>query len=662
MAKHVTMSTIDALNRAAQLHGVGRFKEAEYLCQAIINAQPNNLGALNFLGGMKLQFGQYEDAKTALEAAEKINPNSPEVLHNLGVANQKLGELADAISLFERAIELAPETPRSLIALATVLNGMGEHEAALSHSQAAIKIDSSSVLALNAAAVAYIARKEFDPAELHLRKTLDRDPHNVTAQYNMTEVTLQRGDYEEALEWAEQAEALSPNDTEILYNKSLALDQLDRSHEALEILNRVIEINPQHRKAVSERANVLSHIGDHELAIAAYSELIQHQPENAELLVGRGNSYIQCNEKEAARADFDGALTIDAEHIGALSGLGRMKKYRLDDPNISIVQRLSRDSSKPPLKRIAIGFEMAKISEDVGNAEELFLHLKNANELKREFSKYDFSKDETKFAAVRRQFERIRNSNNASNEPSRALRHIFVLGMPRSGTTLTEQILSSHTDVYGAGELPNLNRAFAPFISPKHNRDKDLNPSDLETISTKYTEYAGNLIEGQSVITDKMPHNFMLVGFILKMLPTAKIVHLNRDPRAVCWSLFKRSFGNFGHGYSHRLEDLAKYYARYLKLMEYWRTNFPKQIYDLNYQALTENQEAETRKLLEYCDLEWQDECLNFHQNSRAVKTASLLQVRQKMYKGSSDAWRPYEPLLGELLTGFDQYGVPFPD
>ena len=231
------------------------------------------------------------------------------------------------------------------------------------------------------------------------------------------------------------------------------------------------------------------------------------------------------------------------------------------------------------------------------------------------------------------------------------IRPIFIVGMPRSGTSLVEQILSTHQEIYGAGELSTLNNLILPIINDCILKNTKVTEDSYLSVRNEYLSNISRLNASEAIITDKMPTNFRYIGFILKSFPDAKIINLNRDSRAICWSIYKSYFPGEGLGWAFNMKDLAGYYNSYIDLMTHWHKLFPKKIYDICYEDLTINQESETRKLLEYCELEWDDNCLNFHTNKRAVKTTSSLQVRKKMYQGSSEVWKKYESYLKPLIS-----------
>ena len=224
--------------------------------------------------------------------------------------------------------------------------------------------------------------------------------------------------------------------------------------------------------------------------------------------------------------------------------------------------------------------------------------------------------------------------------------------MPRSGTTLVEQIVSSHSLVYGAGELALLDQG----LELLNATSSELSNHNMRDLHRTYCDGLRRFDTAELCVTDKMPLNFRWIGFILRAIPDAKIIHVRRDARATCWSVFKHYFSTTGNGYAHDLHDLGEYYKMYHDLMAFWHARHPGRVYDIKYEDLTVDQESETRKLILYLGLEWQDQCLEFYNNKRAVKTASNLQVREKLYTGSSEKWRNYAPYLVDLEAALAGY------
>jgi hypothetical protein len=325
--------------------------------------------------------------------------------------------------------------------------------------------------------------------------------------------------------------------------------------------------------------------------------------------------------------------------------------------------------------RINLLFALAKVNEEKGNNEKFFEYLNEANRLRKLEVNFSIKKIQENHSSLKKIFKvgPLVNLKGKFNEKS-SIQPIFILGMPRSGSTLVEQILASHHKIYGAGELQVLRKIISPIFKGYLNqsskiastviggktvdftRSVPISEKSFLDIREQYLEVLGSLNVKEKIITDKALLNFQFIGFILTAFPNAKIVHLKRDARAICWSIYKTNLPQKGIGFGNNLNDLAEYYGLYVKLMEFWKELFPNQIYDLVYEDLTNNQEEETKKLLEYCELDWDENCLNFQNTKRAVKTASVLQVRQKMYQGSSEAWRQYEKYIQPLIDGLKTY------
>jgi hypothetical protein len=322
-----------------------------------------------------------------------------------------------------------------------------------------------------------------------------------------------------------------------------------------------------------------------------------------------------------------------------------------------MIQSLLNSSNLSQDDRIILNFTLAKVNEDLGEKQSFFKYLHEGNKLRREKLNYSFIKshDYDLFNNIKNIFNSKSTSKIKNISDSDSIKPIFILGMPRSGTSLVEQIVSNHPEVYGAGELNTIGQICVPLIN-KSSELKNLYEDDVESIRSNYLNFLSSLKVKEQIITDKAPLNFRFIGHILSAFPKAKIVHLKRDPIAICWSIYKSNWSGLGNSFSYNMDDLVNYYGLYDDLMKFWHKKFPGQIYDISYEKLTTNQESESKKLVEYCGLGWDKKCLEFYKNTRAVKTASSLQVRQKMYQGSSDAWKKYKSDLKPLIDGLKSY------
>ena len=343
-----------------------------------------------------------------------------------------------------------------------------------------------------------------------------------------------------------------------------------------------------------------------------------------------------------------------------------MKESQIEEKIVSkmLSQLSSKDLSQSD--RINFCFALANTYEKLGQQDNFFKFLNEGNRLRKKALNYSLARSQGTINLVKNIFSSTPSHNKKSYSYKKSsILPIFVIGMPRSGSTLVEQIISNHHRVHGAGEIQYLRKILAPIIekytendfkSSSKKKKNDISDKDYLSIRQQYLNLLSRFNVPENIIVDKSLLNYRFIGIILKAFPEAKIIHLKRDARAICWSIYKNNFDQSGIGFSNNMKDLAGYYRSYSEMMTFWHEKFPNKIYDLNYEKLTVNQEEETKKLLEYCGLEWDDNCLKFHTNKRSVKTASVLQVRKKIYQGSSEAWKKYEVYLEQLIKPLSSF------
>jgi hypothetical protein len=292
--------------------------------------------------------------------------------------------------------------------------------------------------------------------------------------------------------------------------------------------------------------------------------------------------------------------------------------------------------------RSSLHYAFAKMNEDLGKLDVAFENYVTGGALRQKSLAYDLEQDRSLFSKIKDTAPKFKDTLFSKLIKTTPHTPIFILGMPRSGTTLVEQIISSHSQIQGAGELPFV-EGFGMTIA---TGVKSVKANTLMEFREGYLSELSKLSNGKQFVTDKMPQNFRYIGLILEAFPEAKVVHVKRDPAATCWSNFKNYFTSKGLGYSYDLEDTVGYFKLYQDLMGFWEQQYTGRIYHLDYDRLTVEQEVETRKLIEHTELDWEDACLSPQRNKRNVRTASQQQVREKVYTGSSDAWRKFEPYL----------------
>lgn len=444
-----------------------------------------------------------------------------------------------------------------------------------------------------------------------LQAAVKQRPDYAEAQNNLGIVLGELRRFKEAATHFLAAIDQNPNYPEALNNLGCLLKKMNRSTDAIALLDRAIALSPDYVDAISNKGNVLLHLGD---------------PAAAAPLLRR-------------------ALDLNPSAIEAHRNYAECHRYQAGDPHIKEMEGLSASGQLSPIDEGSLGFALGKAYDDIGDFDRAFLHFNNANTLLKGQKPYTPETNLGLFHGLKANFgQTIAGLRTSSCSPT----PVFIVGMPRSGTSLAEQILASHSQVHGAGELDLL----SDVLQQTNAFDQPLGDDLFQKIRAGYLNGIPEHPENKRIITDKMPLNFRWIGFILKALPEAKIIHCSRDARAVCWSIFRHGFFTAGNSYQHSLTDIAQFYHMYLDLMAFWHERFPGQILDMDYELLTENQARETRRLLEFTGLDWEDACLDFHKNDRSVQTASAMQVRQKMYQGSSDAWRNYEAHLAPLMEG----------
>jgi len=463
----------------------------------------------------------------------------------------------------------------------------------------------------------------------------------------------QRGRLQDALEQGAALAERHPNVPLILNILGAANAGLGRLDQAVARYTKALQIKPDFAEAHNNLGNALKALGKHEEAIASYTKTLQIKPDFAEAHNNLGIALSELGMHEEAIASHTKALQIKPDYADAQRTLGVIKNYKIGDPQVAQMQELIANPSISENNKKHLSFALGKAYDDIGDAESCFQHLLEGNRLRKKELGYDINSDKRLFSRIKSIFaaDELPTIEETQSVTERKKQPIFIVGMPRSGTTLVEQVLASHSQVYGADELEILDRIVRQILGNIHKVHFDKLTMDIvRDVRNVYLAKLDILGDDEPRITDKMPLNFMWTGFILTAMPEAKVINLQRDPVATCWSIFKHYFSSKGGGFAYDLVDIAEFYKLYIDLMDFWQGRFPNQIYDLNYEALTENQEKETRKLLNYCGLGWEDQCLAFHKTKRAVKTASSVQVRQEMYKGSSETWRKYETLIQPMI------------
>jgi tetratricopeptide (TPR) repeat protein len=396
--------------------------------------------------------------------------------------------------------------------------------------------------------------------------------------------------------------------------------------------------------------------GDYNSALEMMKKALSLNDNSAEIHHNVGPMYRVLGDFESAEKHYRRSVELKPDYAEAYFNLVSVKRFKSDDPVIPVIEQMLAEGKLKEDEQCFLRFAAGKIFNDVGRYDDAFENYRRGNDLRG--LEFDTAKhiawiDRIIASFSKELLERRKEDGNSAASP------IFIVGMPRSGTTLLEQILSSHPDVEGAGELRDLT-SIAGTIS-QHHPDKTEFPAYIDTVPSQiiagfgdaYAKRVGGLFPNAKQIVDKMPHNFQFMGLISLMLPNAKIIHAKRNPLDTCLSCYFQRFRS-SQEFSYKLEHLGLYFQQYERLMQHWTDVLPIPYYTAEYEELVENPESKVRELLEFCGLEWHDNCLDFHQTKRPVTTASNHQVRQPVYKTSVDRWRRYENHIQPLMDALD--------
>ena len=581
-------------------------------------------------------------------------PTDAEIWHALGGVEFQRGQIADAIKALKKAVTLRPADNDYLNDLAGLYLADKRLPEAEQACRELLRINPDYLPAAYNLALISSQQGRLPECIQLLREIINRKPDWAAAHYNLGVALAELGDHEAALPAFKMAVHLEPYFAAGHISLARTLRELAFSKSAIEHFRKGLEIEPDNVDAIIDLANLLADDDKIDGAIQLLEAVRMRHPGIAAIPVTLGTLSHRIGNVSRAEYWFDLALKINPLDTGAIFGKAQVRRYtKTDDILLGFLEQHLNEANISDLQRSSLHFALGKMHDDVGNYDIAFAHFETANNTVKRTTYYDRQTAENSIDSIIQLFTgefvgKLASMGSNSDLP------VFVVGMPRSGTTLTEQIIASHPQAHGAGELL--------YFASIYNRLPQLlrsNQSSLNCISTMTpeaaTRIAGNylaLLKRHSAaalrIVNKTPGNFMFLGFIAGLFPDSKIVHCVRDPMDVCLSIYFQSFKE-GHAYSWDLLDIGHFYQLYARLMRHWRTVMPDRFLDLNYEDLIAEPESTSRRLIEYCGLPWDDRCLRFYETTREVKTASIWQVRQPIYKTSARRWRHYARQLEPL-------------
>ncbi len=679
-----------ALMLAEQKRRHGFLADADELCRRVLAAEPNNADAAHMLGIIAHQSGKLSEAIEHVRRAATLAPDQALYHANLGEMCRLAGRTDEAIAAGRRAIALNPQHAGALSNVGIALFDQGKFEEALEHYDRAVAIEPGFVQAHSNRGNALQRLKRFAEAEHCYRRAIELEPKFADAYNNLGTCLRELKRSEEAETVYRKALELLPNNPETLDNLALAVKDLERLDEAAEIFRRALAIEQRSDKihlhygtvlldqgktdeaaAATERAlalnpdshdaiNVMGRVaferGELEAALAHYRRALSLKPDLADAYNNMGNVLKELGQLDEAQQTYLKALALDPKVTGVYVNLADSKKFAPGDPHLAAMEALAAQADGlSKTDRMQLDFALGKAYADLKDHRGSFEHLLKGSAAKRQTIQYDEPATLALFDRLEQVFtpELIRAKSGGGDFSQVP---IFVLGMPRSGTTLVEQILASHQKVHGAGELKTLNDVVLTVRGPDGTPlpypefVPSLDPAALKAIGARYVALLRELAPHGERVTDKMPSNYYFVGLIHLALPNAKIIHTIRDPVDTCISCFSKLF-TAEQNHTYDLGELGRYYRRYERLMAHWRRVLPAgSILDVRYEDVVADLEGQARRIIAHCALPWDERCLAFHETNRPVRTASATQVRQPIYNSAIGRWRVYEEFLGPLL------------
>jgi len=507
-------------------------------------------------------------------------------------------------------------------------------------------------------------RGELDNARLIAEQIVTQNPENSAAIALLAEIEFRKHKLSEAVRLIDKAVELEPDNINWIIQKARCYVVYGDTGVAKKTVRRALEMPPLSHNQLLLLAAILVRCDAHNEALAIYRQIVSQASNNVDAHRGLATTYRILGKIDEAEAECNWVLSRRADDYELIYLRSSLKKQTEKSNHVDELVARLKDDIKDWRGVVQIAYSLSKELEDLGKHDDSFRYLHQGASLRRRHTRYDLDNDIRIFSAISDTYTTKVIAENATNGYG-SDKPIFVLGLPRTGSTLVERVVSSHSDVHMAGELNDFALELVK-LTTRANAGKPVSRLDLPAASTRldWAQLGKNYIEitkdsagSKKRFIDKLPLNFLYIGLIHLALPDAKIVHVKRNPMDACYAIYKYLFKQ-AYPFSYDLEELAAYYIAYHQLMAYWRKLLPGVFYDISYEDLVSNQEAESRKLLEYLDLEWQDTCLNFHLNRQPSATGSASQVREPLYKSSVGKWRNYEQQLAPLAATLERAGI----
>ena len=655
MAIQSTEGARRAFDKAVELLKSSAFEAADRFIDLALDDYPNDPNLLRLAGLSLLKQGRFAEAEKKLTHAIRLVPEFAQAHENLADAHLQQGKLDDAIQSLKSAARHDPTSEGTNRKLRELLALVGRGKEADDIFQQSLELNPERQAIVEA--MEHNRLGETAKAEKIYRELLRRDPENVDALRLMGVLCVKQEKYNDAEAFFRNAVELEPDFWMAWFNLGMALTEQQKFDKAEKAYRRALEIAPGSVHTIEKLGSNYLTDGRHEEAIKWLEKALELDESYFPALLSLGHALKTIGRQEEAINAYRRCAESKPDFGEVYWSLANLKTFQFDDSEIEAMERQlaeAASSADGEDSEISFSFALGKAYEDRKNFKKAFEFYARGNDRKRPKVSYDPT-----------QFQRMNDRIIDVFTPAFFAEHdgqgcqddsaIFIVGLPRSGSTLLEQILASHADVEGTAELPYLMRVATEtglnrvdgIQYPEYMLE--LQPHHITGLGEEYIEGTVNHRTGARYFTDKMPNNFPSIGFLQTILPNAKVIDARRHPLDSCLGTFKQLFAR-GQVFSYDLYELAHYYIQYVRMMDHWEKVLPGKVLTVQYEDVVEDLETQAKHIAAHCGLEWDDRMLRFHETKRAVKTASSEQVRQPIYKGSVNLWRHYEDSLEELI------------
>ena len=646
------------INEATQAVKENRFQDAIKVLEISLTEHPDHIDSLYLAGVCSRYLKKYDESKKYIESLLSYAPDMGRAYQELAHINRDMGNEEKAISNYRQACELNPALLSSWVSLFEYFQKNNNKPASDHAIEQINKLKSLPNILLYIDQIMNEGR--LGVAELKCREFLKKNPTHTYAMSQLSEIANRLGHFDDAEILLEKAVQFKPDDGELRMKYALILRKKQKFAKTMEQVNILCEKYPDNLAYQAQKASEIMQNGDHEDAIGLFDKILEKNPHNFSTYTSKGHAEKTLGRSEDAIKSYQSAYKIRPDHGEAFFSLANLKTYSFSDPELTNMKEQIQRVDLSLRDKAYFHFALAQGYEANKQYDDAFFHLKNGNQIKRDQSKYSIERMDDELQAQidicnEEFFNKIGQGGNTTKDP------IFILGLPRAGSTLIEQILASHSMIDGTLELPNI-LSLAQSLRggdiygklgnyPKSMQNLTLDQRD--DMGKKFIEDTQMHRDKAPMFTDKMPNNFRHIGLIHLIMPNAKIIDARRYPLDCCFSMFKQLFAQ-GQEFTYGLEEAASYYNSYVKLMDHWDQVLPNKVLRVNNEDVINDLEGQVKRILNYIEVPFEEGCISFHETDRSVRTASSEQVRQPINKKGMGRWKPYAKHLKPLVDTLD--------